>query len=111
MAKKTNKYNAPEGRNTYMMVFSPEIGDAQSVSKVLDVQPIITDWRYDMENCIYFKTSMEVSPCVDFMRKLFPKGRFLVVDMARGNAHMSGYLIPDTWRFLGYEVQQPVTNR
>jgi hypothetical protein len=82
-----------------MITYSDVLGTQEKVAKVIDSIPDIVDWRYDMQNCIYFKSRLDSTALSTKIRAKLPKGRFIIVEIGN-NKERNGYLKPETWDFI-----------
>lgn len=85
--------------NTYIITYSDKLGTQEQVADVLDNISDITDWRYDMQNCIYFKSEKTPDYLAKKIRTKLPKGKFIIVEIGN-NKMRNGYLDPDMWDFI-----------
>jgi len=85
--------------NTYIITYSDQLGTQEKVADVIDNLPEIVDWRYDMQNCIYFKSNYKPKYLSEKIRAKLPKGRFIIVEIGN-NKMRNGYLTQSTWDFI-----------
>lgn len=83
----------------YLLVYNDSIGSREHVKRVLDSDNRIINWRYDLPNMFYLKSSASADELAKIIDPLTgSNGMFIVAEIKTNNKQ--GWLPEDTWSFL-----------
>jgi hypothetical protein len=91
-------------RKAFILVYADSLGTRAQVKAIVDKEPLINTWRYDMPHCFYLVSESNSHELAKAIRSAAgDKGRFVVIELPEFPADREqiwGWLPPDTWYFL-----------
>ena len=84
----------------YLLVYNDSIGSREHVKHVLDNDYRVINWRYDLPNMFYIKSTLTADELAKILDPLKGNnGMFIIAEININNKQ--GWLTRDTWSFLG----------
>lgn len=89
----------------YLLAYARELGTRAEIKACLDSLPSIESWRFEIPNTVFIKSNASAMEIGEDLRMCLgvERPRFLLVEIppVEDNERNWGWLVPDSWTFLG----------
>jgi len=94
----------------YLLVYGKDLGKRDEIKACLDALPEVVSWRFEMPNSFFIQSELNAQKLGDAIHACrnveYPK-YFLVEIPPYDPAKSWGWLVGDSWRFLGRTPKKP----
>ena len=95
-------------KKSYLLVYSGDMGDRNTVKNMLNELYMVEKWRYDLPNCFYIVSEYSAKQISEQLRaKSFNNGKFIISEIP---SNSYGWLTDASWYLIQnhqYKVDEP----